>query len=232
MESLAFHIWGDGCAGQFRSRFAFSLLCKFAMDHTLFWYYNERHHGKGPIDGIGGTINNQVFRDVKYEKVIIRNAKHFASHPNSILKSITSVYMLLEDVLVDPESVNNAPRIPGTLEVHKISRSFNSDGMCKLIVLPLTIHLPMNNGIGEMVIQRYVFTQNYLSRLTRAWRMLNVTSPTRKMKMKSGWNVTSVTNGSMKIAFTCKIQSIKNEPSNIFQTFYHWFSMIISIKIH
>ena len=32
------------------------------------------------------------------------------------------------------ECVSNAPKIPGTLEVHKISRSFNSDGVRKIDV--------------------------------------------------------------------------------------------------
>ena len=45
-KSLVLHIWSDGCAGQFCSRFVFSLLTQFAVNHKLFWYYNERHHGK------------------------------------------------------------------------------------------------------------------------------------------------------------------------------------------
>ena len=35
----------------------------------------------------------------------------------------------------------------------------------------------------------------------------------------NGWKVTFVTIGSMEIAFACQIQSITNEPSNIFQIF-------------
>lgn len=131
-ESLTLNIWSDGCAGQFRSRFVFSLLSQFAIEHTLFWHYNERHHGKGPMDGIGGTIKHRVFRDVKSGKVIIRDAEHFSSYANSILNGITSLYMPLEEVLTEPEDITTAPKIHGTLEVHKIERSFNADGVCKL----------------------------------------------------------------------------------------------------
>ena len=88
LESLVLHIWSDGCAGQFRSRFVFTLLYQFVMDHTLFSYYNERHYGKVPMDGIGETIKNCVFRDVKSEKVNIRDAEHFPFYANSILKGI------------------------------------------------------------------------------------------------------------------------------------------------
>ena len=40
--------------------------------------------------------------------------------------------MPLEEVLIEPESVSKAPKIPGTLEVHMVRRSFSSDGVCKL----------------------------------------------------------------------------------------------------
>ena len=48
-------VWGDGCATQFRSRFVFIFLSTFDKSVNLTWYYNERHHGKGTIDGVGGT---------------------------------------------------------------------------------------------------------------------------------------------------------------------------------
>ena len=49
------HIWSDGCAAQFRSRFVFKILTTYNRQAKLFWHYNERHHGKGPMDGIGRT---------------------------------------------------------------------------------------------------------------------------------------------------------------------------------
>ena len=130
-ESLVLHIWSDGCAGQFRSRFVFSILSQFAMDHTLFCYYNEGHPGQGPTDGIGGTIKNRIFWDVKSEKVNIRDAKYFSSYANLILKGTRSLYMPSEEVLAEPENVSKIPKIPGALELYKISKSFNSDGVCK-----------------------------------------------------------------------------------------------------
>ena len=46
-------MWGDGCTAQFRSRFVFKLLANYRRDLQLEWNYNETHHGKGPMDGIG-----------------------------------------------------------------------------------------------------------------------------------------------------------------------------------
>ena len=49
-------VWSDGCSPQFRSRFVFKLLSSTDSSLNITWCYNERHHGKGPMDGIGGTL--------------------------------------------------------------------------------------------------------------------------------------------------------------------------------
>ena len=49
-------LWSDGCSSQFLSKFIFALLTHFDRNITLQWNYNEAHHGKGPMDGFGGTI--------------------------------------------------------------------------------------------------------------------------------------------------------------------------------
>ena len=40
--------------------------------------------------------------------------------------------MPIEEVLEEPENTNSSPRIPGTLEVHKLVRTFSTDGICKM----------------------------------------------------------------------------------------------------
>ena len=37
----------------------------FNLDYTIQRYYNERHHGKGPMDGVGETVKNMIFQHVK-----------------------------------------------------------------------------------------------------------------------------------------------------------------------
>ena len=38
------------------------MMTHFNPDYTIQWYYNERrHHGKGPMDGAGGTAKNMIF---------------------------------------------------------------------------------------------------------------------------------------------------------------------------
>ena len=48
------------------SRFVFKLLAGTVLPNkSLMWFYNDRHHEKAPINGVGGTVKNVVFRKVK-----------------------------------------------------------------------------------------------------------------------------------------------------------------------
>ena len=85
-------IWSDGCAAQFRSRFVFELVSVYQPDLFLEWHYNEAHHGKGPMDGIGGTIKNMVFRQVKAGKIIINSAEDFYNAANQFCASIATLF--------------------------------------------------------------------------------------------------------------------------------------------
>ena len=126
------HIWSDGCASQFRSRFVFALMAHFDSTLNFSWYYNERHHGKGPMDGIGGTVKNVVYQHVKSKKCVIDSAKCFAEYADKTVKGISSIYMAQSEMMVEPSSVAVAPKIPKTLGIHKVVRRFNEDGVCVL----------------------------------------------------------------------------------------------------
>ena len=39
----------------------FALTTHFNPDYTIQWYYNQRHHGKHPRNGVGGTVKNTIF---------------------------------------------------------------------------------------------------------------------------------------------------------------------------
>ena len=62
-----FYIWSDGCASQFQSRFIFALTTHFNPDYTILWYHNERRHGKGAMEGVGGR-NHQKFFNTSNQK--------------------------------------------------------------------------------------------------------------------------------------------------------------------
>ena len=115
-------IWSDGCSAQFRSRFVFKLLAGINSSINITWCYNERHHGKGSMHGIGGTIKNCVYRDVMSAKCVIDKPKEFAEHAEKVVKGITSLYLPAEDVLVEPDDIEVSPRMHEMLEVHMVKR--------------------------------------------------------------------------------------------------------------
>ena len=96
---VTLHIWIDGCAGQFWSQYGFALVSEIDSKVKVNWYYNERHHGKGPLDDIGGTIKNKVYRDAMSNKCLIKNAKDFANYANKTINGITSIYMPISELL-------------------------------------------------------------------------------------------------------------------------------------
>ena len=75
------------------------------------WCYNERHHDKGPIDGIRGTIKNKVFHDVNSGKVHIEDAKSSAEYAGLTIDNIKSLYLLVNVVLEKPDDNDPAPKI-------------------------------------------------------------------------------------------------------------------------
>ena len=125
-SGIILHVWSDGCSAQFRSWFVFRLLCDMYRSIKLRLYYNERHHEKGPMDGVGGTLKNLVYGDVMSSKCYIRNT----NYANKIVNGITSVYLPEGEQLTKPEDIDNSPKILETLSIHKLVRGFNENAVC------------------------------------------------------------------------------------------------------
>ena len=122
------HLWSDGCASQFRSRFVFQLTNHFPYEITR--YYNERHHGKGPMDGIGGSVKNFVFRAVLSNKVVINTPEEFAIYADSNIKGISCIFLSEEEMILEPREIGETPYVPAmkALQVHMVKRKKTKDG--------------------------------------------------------------------------------------------------------
>ena len=118
------YVWSDGCAAQFRSRFVFRLLTEnFFKKAELVWGYNEKSHGKGPIDGVGGTVKNIIFRKVKSGLVTINSPFEFYESVKNFVPSIHSIYLPDNEVIVEPKNIEQeSKKIPETLQIHYIER--------------------------------------------------------------------------------------------------------------
>ena len=125
-------LWSDGCSPQFRSKFVFALLTQFDRNIALQWNYNEEHHGKGPMDVVGGTIKQVVYGLVKSRHININTAEEFTAEGSQGVPSIKSLYLSQEDEIIESSFVKNAPAIKRILDVHHIKRDYNLENVCFL----------------------------------------------------------------------------------------------------
>ena len=66
-------------------RFVSALMMHLSNNYNVNWHNIERHHGKGPMDGLEGTVKNKDFRHVKSHKIKTVDAKGFAEYADKIV---------------------------------------------------------------------------------------------------------------------------------------------------
>ena len=84
------------------------------------------------MDGIGGTVINLIYRDVKSNKCILNSAKEFADYAQGRIKGINSLHLPVSDVMEEPRGIDEAPKIPEILKIHKVERCFDANKACLL----------------------------------------------------------------------------------------------------
>ena len=98
-------LWSDGIDTQFRT--IFQLLARTVfLNKSLCWFYNEGHHGKVPMDDVGGTIKIVIFRKVKSGQIVVHTPKEFSDAAMKFVSSIITVYLPKSDEIVEPESIH------------------------------------------------------------------------------------------------------------------------------
>ena len=104
----------------------------FNPDYNIQWCYNERHHGKGPMDDVGGAVKNMIFQHVKSKKCVTNGAKDFAEYANKIINGISCLYLAENEIIAEPQDIKTSPKILRTLKVHKVLRTYHEDNVCKM----------------------------------------------------------------------------------------------------
>ena len=104
------------------------LLTMLKPELSLEWHYNEAHHGKGPVDGVGGTVKNMVYRRVLTGDIVIDTHKQFANFAQEVC-NVDSLFLPDESLIEEPEQIKHAKPIPHTLQKHKVVRCFSRRGV-------------------------------------------------------------------------------------------------------
>lgn len=72
-------VWSDGPSSQFKNKYIAASLKVLEDYHNVKvqWNYFATSHGKGPVDGIGGSVKRQVRQAVLSRKANVFNASDF-----------------------------------------------------------------------------------------------------------------------------------------------------------
>lgn len=117
------HYVSDSPASQYRNK----SIMQFLGKHTaLFgvvatWDYLEAGHGKGPCDGVGGSIKRSADIAVKKGTTIISSAKDFFSWASRNEESaITALYINAGNIEAGKRHIKNATLVKGISKVHSV----------------------------------------------------------------------------------------------------------------
>lgn len=133
-------IFSDGASSQFKQRYLFSNLHSWEMEHDvkLSWNFFATSHGKGVVDGIGGTVKRTGWRHVKAEKHHITSTQEYATFANELCQNILVQYIPKDEVEKNHAFLDvrwdGVLSVPGTQQLHCIK----SHGKDKLQVSDIT----------------------------------------------------------------------------------------------
>ena len=63
---------------------------------------------------------------------MINRAKDFAEYANKVINGISCLYMAENEIMAEPQDIETPPKIPRTLKVYKVLRTYNEDNVCKM----------------------------------------------------------------------------------------------------
>ena len=79
-------------------------------------------------------LNRVIMRPItaKSGRIVVTSPEDFASHASKQVESVTTLYLPTKEILPEPATVSDAPYIKGTLDVHRIIRRKNIQGVMYL----------------------------------------------------------------------------------------------------
>jgi hypothetical protein len=95
------HMFTDGAGSQFKNRYTLSVLLDPQSLHPnlrkMDWSFFGTAHGKGPVDGIGGTVKRTVWRRILQRRAIINRAEEFADVARKCCPNIRILFVKREE---------------------------------------------------------------------------------------------------------------------------------------
>ena len=80
----------------------------------------------------GGTVKKMVFQLLKSKKCVINGTKDGADYASKIINGISCLYLTENEIMAEPQDIETPPKIPRTLKIHKVLKTYNEDNVCKM----------------------------------------------------------------------------------------------------
>ena len=126
------HLFSDGAAQHFKQRFllnAVTLIPQFLglpyeqidVSYDVF----ATSHGKGAVDGVGGSIKRMVMAEVTCRKEIIHTSEDYARVAKKVCPKVNVIHTSKEEVqkeskLLDTVAFSGVKNLPGIRKIHKM----------------------------------------------------------------------------------------------------------------
>ena len=102
-------LWSDGPASQFKKRFMGEMSRKHQVG--LNWNFTATSHGKGAIDGLGGTLKRIVWHRVKARQCEVRNSLEFVQVVQDSDCSIEVLHISKLEIEANYGEIENAQKV-------------------------------------------------------------------------------------------------------------------------
>ena len=73
-----------------------------------------------------------IFQNVKTQKRVNDGAKDFAEYANKIINGISCLYLAENEIMAEPQDIETLTKIPRSLKVHKVLRTYNEGNVRKM----------------------------------------------------------------------------------------------------
>ena len=120
---MVVHLWSDGPASQFKNRYMYHALTMFREKLKLLiidWNFFATSHGKGCIDGIGGSVKRMVWQLVRSRKANVKTALEFAA-ALTLKETKISIHVIKDPEFIYLEvwqtELSNAPKVILSLSI-------------------------------------------------------------------------------------------------------------------
>ncbi|GBO09362.1 hypothetical protein AVEN_47310-1 [Araneus ventricosus] len=91
----------DGTAQHFKQKY--SICLAMLQPGDIEWHFTATGHGKGPVDGVGGTLKHRVREATLAKKINPCNAEEFLNTAKNICKNINLLY--ISETTVEKEKI-------------------------------------------------------------------------------------------------------------------------------